>query len=297
MKCLPAVVLTAIFLLGPPAYAEGPHISGFSPQGTVKKVRQVRAAFSEPMVPFGDPRGAGDPFAVECAEAGRGRWLDPRTWVYDFERDGAGRHGLRLSAEARGAGPLRPGRRGQPRLPLLDRRPRRRDLAPVRGAPRDQRGPGVHPDPRRRAGRGLGRGPRRGRGARPPGPHRGAHSPGRGTRADPRRPAVAAGARARPRAARARPGGPAAAGEGPGEPGVGQGHPVAVGRRHRARPGAGLRDPGRVPGRVQLRTREPPRRLHPRAADDPAVQRPADGAGRGRGRAERAGRTDVARSR
>ncbi len=67
--------------------AEPPRVATFSPQGTVKNVRQVRAAFSEPMVPFGDPRGAGDPFAVECAEAGRGRWLDPRTWVYDFERE------------------------------------------------------------------------------------------------------------------------------------------------------------------------------------------------------------------
>ena len=72
MKCLPAVVLTAIFLLGPPAYAEGPYISGFSPQGTVKKVRQARATFSEAMVPFGDPGAAADPFAVECSEAGRG---------------------------------------------------------------------------------------------------------------------------------------------------------------------------------------------------------------------------------
>lgn len=58
----------------------------FSPQGEVKKVRQVAARFSEQMVPFGDPREL-DPFDINCPEKGKGRWADGRNWVYDFERD------------------------------------------------------------------------------------------------------------------------------------------------------------------------------------------------------------------
>jgi uncharacterized protein YfaS (alpha-2-macroglobulin family) len=58
----------------------------FSPQGEVKGVRQVTARFAKPMVAFGDPR-LPDPFAVDCAEKGSGRWADTRNWVYDFARD------------------------------------------------------------------------------------------------------------------------------------------------------------------------------------------------------------------
>ena len=58
----------------------------FSPQGTVKDVRQVKARFSEQMVPFGDPR-ISDPFFIQCPEKGKGRWVDGRTWTYDFEKD------------------------------------------------------------------------------------------------------------------------------------------------------------------------------------------------------------------
>ena len=56
----------------------------FSPQGTVKDVRQVAVRFSEPMVAFGDPR-LPEPFDIDCAARGRGRWADTRNWVYDFE--------------------------------------------------------------------------------------------------------------------------------------------------------------------------------------------------------------------
>ncbi len=65
---------------------EPPRITGFTPQGTVKKVRQVRAVFSESMVAFGDPR-LETPFEVECVEDGNGRWVDPRNWVFDFKHD------------------------------------------------------------------------------------------------------------------------------------------------------------------------------------------------------------------
>ncbi|MGE5844756.1 MAG: alpha-2-macroglobulin, partial [Syntrophaceae bacterium] len=65
---------------------EGARIEMFSPQGTVKEIRQVSARFSEPMVSFGDPQLA-DPFDIRCAAKGQGRWIDARTWSYDFDRN------------------------------------------------------------------------------------------------------------------------------------------------------------------------------------------------------------------
>jgi uncharacterized protein YfaS (alpha-2-macroglobulin family) len=79
---LPLLLLCA----GPVSGQDEPRVTRFTPQGTVKQVRQVRAVFSQPMAAFGDPRAA-DPFAVDSPEPGRGRWVDPRTWVYDFDRD------------------------------------------------------------------------------------------------------------------------------------------------------------------------------------------------------------------
>jgi hypothetical protein len=61
-------------------------VSGFSPEGQVRRVRQATARFSQPMVAFGDLR-ADTPFEVDCAVPGSGRWVDARTWSYDFERD------------------------------------------------------------------------------------------------------------------------------------------------------------------------------------------------------------------
>ena len=52
-------------------------VEAFSPQGTVKDVRQVAVRFSEPMVAFGDPR-LPEPFAIACDARGRGRWADTR---------------------------------------------------------------------------------------------------------------------------------------------------------------------------------------------------------------------------
>lgn len=81
-------VLLAIWIAGV-SRAEGPAatVQQFTPQGTVKKVRQVMARFSEPIVPLGDPRGAKSPFDVRCGEKGSGRWIDSKTWSFDFERD------------------------------------------------------------------------------------------------------------------------------------------------------------------------------------------------------------------
>ncbi|MBF0308883.1 MAG: alpha-2-macroglobulin [Magnetococcales bacterium] len=61
-------------------------VEHFSPQGTIKRVRQVSARFSVPMVSFGDPR-LPDPFEITCPAPGKGRWADSRNWVYDFEQD------------------------------------------------------------------------------------------------------------------------------------------------------------------------------------------------------------------
>lgn len=71
-------------LLSSIAHAAG--IEAFSPQGEVKGVRQVSVRFTHEMVPLGDPRLT-EPFNIDCAEKGSGRWVDGRNWVYDFERD------------------------------------------------------------------------------------------------------------------------------------------------------------------------------------------------------------------
>jgi hypothetical protein len=65
---------------------EQAQVQSFSPQGTVKSVRQVRVRFSEPMVAFGNP-SAVSPFNVTCPEKGTGRWVDAENWAYDFDRD------------------------------------------------------------------------------------------------------------------------------------------------------------------------------------------------------------------
>src|SRR5512133_2297281 len=67
--------------------ADPPGVDVFSPQGTVKGVRQVSVRFSEQMVPFGDPRSLSDPFDIACPAPGKSRWADGRNWIYDFNAD------------------------------------------------------------------------------------------------------------------------------------------------------------------------------------------------------------------
>src|SRR5262249_40137771 len=77
----------ALVLLWPAGAAAGAaRVDRFTPQGTLKQVRQAIAHFSAPVVALGDPR-APAPFDIECPVTGSGRWLDPRTWAYDFARD------------------------------------------------------------------------------------------------------------------------------------------------------------------------------------------------------------------
>ncbi len=66
--------------------ALGAGVESFSPEGAAKSVRQVKARFTEPMVPFGDLRPAA-PFEVKCGDGGVGRWVDPELWVYDFKEE------------------------------------------------------------------------------------------------------------------------------------------------------------------------------------------------------------------
>lgn len=79
-------ILLLVFLPSLCYGQEGARVEFFSPQGTVKGVRQVAARFSEPMTSFGDPRNE-SPFDIACPEKGSGRWADVRNWVFDFNRD------------------------------------------------------------------------------------------------------------------------------------------------------------------------------------------------------------------
>src|SRR5438046_4085297 len=102
--------------LGPSAStaqeSAGPHVVHFSPEGTIKKIRQVTARFSEPMVPLGDPRPASDVFEIACPEVGTARWVESRDWAYDFARDLPA--GVRCRSEERRVGKAGR-RRGGPR--------------------------------------------------------------------------------------------------------------------------------------------------------------------------------------
>ncbi|MBI4679074.1 MAG: alpha-2-macroglobulin [Elusimicrobia bacterium] len=87
-------LLAALFIIAGryPAQA-GPTVEQFSPQGLVRDARQVVVRFSEPMVPFGDPKDLAEPFAISClgmgaqVPEGAGRWADGRNWVFDFDAD------------------------------------------------------------------------------------------------------------------------------------------------------------------------------------------------------------------
>jgi uncharacterized protein YfaS (alpha-2-macroglobulin family) len=84
-----AIVCAMALSIGAARAAAGspPTVVRFSPQGTVKGVRQVTARFSEPMVPLGDPRDTTAPFEISCPAHGAARWIDSRNWSYDFDHD------------------------------------------------------------------------------------------------------------------------------------------------------------------------------------------------------------------
>lgn len=71
-------------------HADAARTVNVSPQGTVAEVRQAVVKFDEAMVAFGSA-SAPDPARLACADPaaarGHGRWLDEKTWAYDFEND------------------------------------------------------------------------------------------------------------------------------------------------------------------------------------------------------------------
>ncbi|MGM9482842.1 alpha-2-macroglobulin family protein [Roseateles sp. NT4] len=59
-------------------------VISFNPQGLVPAVQQIRATFSEPMLPLGKVAGP-DPFEEACELEGDSHWVDDRTWVMDLK--------------------------------------------------------------------------------------------------------------------------------------------------------------------------------------------------------------------
>ena len=92
-------VLFTLFVLGAGSAWSQARIESFSPTGYTKDVRQVAVRFSEAMVTLGEPEQS-DPFAVDCEVPGKGRWIDERHWVYDFDYDVPGAVRCRFSLRA-----------------------------------------------------------------------------------------------------------------------------------------------------------------------------------------------------
>ncbi|MBL4616544.1 MAG: hypothetical protein JKY46_02530, partial [Robiginitomaculum sp.] len=81
-----------LFSLGTQSYAQTPTIDIFSPTGEAKWVSQVKVRFNSNMSTLGDLR-QDDPFEIDCSTKGKGRWVDPKNWVYEFSpRLAAGNH-------------------------------------------------------------------------------------------------------------------------------------------------------------------------------------------------------------
>jgi len=94
MFALSSLALSLLATLNASAYT----VKDFHPQGTVKSPRQVRIVFSEPMIPFGDPRGI-EPFKIDCTRTGKGTWEDSRTWIYEFEKELGAGEGCKFTAK------------------------------------------------------------------------------------------------------------------------------------------------------------------------------------------------------
>ncbi|BDC38495.1 alpha-2-macroglobulin family protein [Paraburkholderia terrae] len=77
-------------LIGVTWRADAARITQVTPQGKVAQVRQVVVKFDESMVAFGAP-DLPAPARIKCndasASAGQPRWIDDRTWAWDFTAD------------------------------------------------------------------------------------------------------------------------------------------------------------------------------------------------------------------
>lgn len=91
MLAATAVLATVVFGIAIDR-ADAARAVSVSPQGKVALVRQALVKFDEPMIAFGSP-GAPAPGKLACsgapaaALAGTARWIDAKTWAYDFPAD------------------------------------------------------------------------------------------------------------------------------------------------------------------------------------------------------------------
>lgn len=81
------LALAVALVAAPTLHAAG--VLSVSPQGEARDVRQVSIRFDADMVPLGQNEGA-EPASVQCSPqtpAGRARWIGPRAWAFEFEKD------------------------------------------------------------------------------------------------------------------------------------------------------------------------------------------------------------------
>jgi hypothetical protein len=76
------IVLAAATLAA--SMVQATSVESVNPQGEVAQTRHVTVKFSEAVAPFGDCLA--DPVSLQCVDPprGSGRWIDDRTWQYDY---------------------------------------------------------------------------------------------------------------------------------------------------------------------------------------------------------------------
>lgn len=77
-------VIAALCCLSATANGDGLTIEDFTPQGVARDVRQVQVRFSEAVVPLSAGMSPLRPFHSTCDDIGKPRWLDERTWLFEF---------------------------------------------------------------------------------------------------------------------------------------------------------------------------------------------------------------------
>lgn len=82
---VPSTLVTLVTLLGATALLAAEAPVTFKPTGLVTRPTQVSARFDRAMVRLGDPHADVTPFEIDCSVAGRPRWRDSRSWVYEFD--------------------------------------------------------------------------------------------------------------------------------------------------------------------------------------------------------------------
>lgn len=86
MKLAVRVALLALAFAPIAAFGDNsPHVVVATPGVGDGSIERFTVRFDTPMVALGDPRAA-NPFLVECAVEGTGRWADQQTFVYEFAK-------------------------------------------------------------------------------------------------------------------------------------------------------------------------------------------------------------------